>query len=345
MKKRLILVLAAVLMFMFTACGAKAQTDNGLPPVEGDNITAADYADENNWALLTQNPDQPIDVFILYPTMYQGENPLAGIDDQVMRERADDWYVRNGSAFETAGNVYMPYYRQLNAVWALSQTPEERDRYALGVPKSDVLAAFQYYLEHYNNGRPFIIASHSQGSGMAKEVVFDYFVKNPEVAERMVAAYIIGMSVTKEDMAKNPNMRFAENADDTGVIISYNVVAPDAEPAPNGVILPGALAINPITWTRTGETAPADASLGSYMKTDSGMEKMMNLADATVVELNNNMEVVICAAADYSQYGLTEEMQVVFGKGSYHNNDISFYYYDLRENAENRVAKYLERMN
>ncbi len=343
MKKNLVLALAVVFALSLTACGAKSQKESGLPPVEGDSITAVDYADENNWALLKQNPDQPVDVFILYPTMYQGEAPLAGIDDEGMRGRADDWYIRNGSAFETAGNVYMPYYRQLNAVWALSQTPEERNKYANGASKTDVFAAFEYYLENYNNGRPFIIASHSQGSAMAMEVVFDYFAQNPEVAERMVAAYIIGMSISEKDLARNPNMRFAENADDTGVIISYNVVAPGAEPAANGVILPGAMAINPITWTRSGETASAEANLGSYMNTDNGLEKMMNLADATVSELDNNMEVILCSTADYSTYGITEEMQAVFGKGSYHNNDISFYYFNLRENAENRVAKYLEK--
>ena len=343
-KKSLSLILAFVLIAALMAgCiqkGNDAAADD-LPPTEGDVIAATDYSDTNNWAFVTENPDMPVDVFFLYPTTYQGETPIASIDDEGMRARADEWYLTKGSAFETAGNVYMPYYRQVNASWALSLPVAERDKYSNGVPKTDAFAAFEYYLEHYNNGRPFILASHSQGSAMMKEILFGYLEQNPDVARRMVAAYPIGIGITEEDLARNPAMKFAENANDTGVIITYNTVAPNAEPDKNGIIVPGSLAINPISWTRSGETAPADNNLGSCMTTGSGMEKIMDLADAAIATLYGDREAIVCSAADYAVYKLPDQMEALFGKGSYHNNDISFYYYNLRENAENRVEKYL----
>ncbi|MFR2406214.1 MAG: DUF3089 domain-containing protein, partial [Eubacterium callanderi] len=118
------------------------------------------------------------------------------------------------------------------------------------------------YLEHENNGRPFILAGHSQGSNMLLYLLGEYMKAHPVVYRRMVAAYVIGYSVTGDYLAQNPHLRFAEAADDTGVIISYNTEAPGVT-ADNPVLLPGAKVINPISWTRDETLAPAEQSLGS----------------------------------------------------------------------------------
>lgn len=340
-----IVPLSIALLFMLLVTGCTTQNtpaaSENLPPVEGDSITATDYSDTGNWACVSQNPSMPVDVFLLYPTAYQGDAPLADILDESMRTGADNWLITSGSAFETAGNIYMPYYRQLNAGWILTQPADQQTAYQRGAPKTDALAAFAYYIEHYNNGRPFILASHSQGSAMVKEILFDYFVNNPDIAERMVAAYVIGYSVTEGDFTRNTQMHFAEGADDTGVVISWNTVAPDAQPLAGSVILPECLAINPISWTRTEETAMASDNLGSYMEVDGSYEKVMGLADATVATIGDNYGVVVCSTADTQTYGMPAQVSSVFGTGSFHGNDIQFYYYNLRENAQNRVRAYL----
>jgi hypothetical protein len=46
--------------------------------------------------------------------------------------------------------------------------------------------------------------------------------ENPKVYDNMIAAYVIGYSVTEDDLIKYPHLKFAESAKDTGVIISYN---------------------------------------------------------------------------------------------------------------------------
>jgi hypothetical protein len=38
-----------------------------------------------------------------------------------------------------------------------------------------VKTAFLYYLQHYNNGRPIIIASHSQGATHGKRLLKEFF--------------------------------------------------------------------------------------------------------------------------------------------------------------------------
>lgn len=159
----------------------------------------------------------------------------------------------------------------------------------------------------------------------------------------MIAAYVIGYSVTNAYLAENPHLKFAEGPDDTGVIISYNTEAPDVVPGTNPVVLPGALAINPITWTRGETLAPASANLGSILLNPDGsvildaqgnFVKYMNYADARVDAAKG---VLICSTADedYLAPG-----NATFGRGVYHSFDYPFYYYNIRENAANRVARF-----
>lgn len=49
---------------------------------------------------------------------------------------------------------------------------------------------------------------------MLKIALLDYFMEHTEYLERMVATYVIGFSITRDDLKKNPALKFAEAADD-----------------------------------------------------------------------------------------------------------------------------------
>ena len=66
------------------------------------------------------------------------------------------------------------------------------------------------------------MAEHSQGSMMLKITLQDYFKEHVDYLERMVAVYILGFSITTDDLANNPALKFAKGRDDTGVIVSWN---------------------------------------------------------------------------------------------------------------------------
>ncbi|MCL2808415.1 MAG: DUF3089 domain-containing protein [Coriobacteriia bacterium] len=342
------LLVALFAVVMLAGCAGKALScSNGgggqeaqlsHPPLEGDYIEATDYAHLDNWALVAKDPDMAVDVFLLYPTEYLGGDPVASIDDALMRAEADQWFLGHGSAFETVGNVYMPYYRQVSLNWMFPEPLELRYDYMRGVPKTDVIAAFEYYLEHLSEGRPFILVAHSQGTIVLKELLFDYFASRPELVDRMIAAYALGYTITKEDFLLNPRLSFAQGADDTGVVVSFNTFAVGGEPSDKGVVFAGAMAINPISWSRSIQTAPAEANLGSYLpKEGGGYEKVLGAADATLATIGNNMTIVI-TTTELSPSLIEEPL---FGIGSLHNKEISLYYYNLRQNAENRAARYL----
>lgn len=302
------------------------------------NILATDYSLAAHWLAKPSVISQPVDVFYLYPTVWAKVKPtdpnICAIDNPSMLAGASMVLAIQATAFETVANVFAPYYRQADIVYTMSLAQEERDKVVAAEPSVDGLAAFDYYIKNANKGRPFILAGHSQGSNVLLNLLSDYMVKNPEVYKRMVAAYVIGYSVTGEYLAKNPHLKFAQNADDTGVIISYNTQSPAVLAGQNPVVLPGARVINPITWTTTETLADKSLSLGSYMPvsaTPTDCVQVLNFADA---------QVDIAKGALITTADPTVLKPSSLGPGIYHPYDYSFYYFNLRENAANRISKY-----
>jgi hypothetical protein len=206
-----------------------------------------------------------------------------------------------------------------------------------GIPYGDITAALDYYLENYNGGRPFVIAGHSQGSAILRLVLKGYFKEHPEYYQRMVAAYAIGYSITKEDLESNPHMKFATGETDTGLIISWYAEGPkNAETVfINAAMLPHGIAINPLNWKRDETYAPASMNLGSVVldeKTgateirDIGGDAQVNLARGTVV-----------THAD----AVANEMVEFSGPESFHQDDYSIFYNNVKDNVAKRIAAYL----
>lgn len=347
MKKSFALLIIAVMGLGLVSCAAKTDTAQPSASAAPESSAATDYSKAGNWLSLPSAPDKEVDVFYLYPTAYfksaDTDPNVCSIDNATMVKNAKSAFQRQATAFETVGNIYAPYYRQADAAYCLSLSASEQDALLGGVTKSDVFAAFDFYIKNYNHGRPFILAGHSQGSNMLVYLLSEYMEGHPEVYDRMVAAYVIGYSVTDDYLSENPHLKFAERADDTGVIISYNTEAPTIE-GNNPVVLSGAQVINPITWTRTETLATADQNLGSIMLNSDGsvvlndkgeFDRVMNYADARV---DTEKGVLICSTADVDTLA---PGNAVFGKGVFHSFDYPFYYYDIRRNAEDRVKSYL----
>ena len=153
------------IIFLVLACKTSYKTadfsQNHLP-------YAPDFSSNKSWAVL---PDH-------YP---ESLNILRSMD-----WNADIWSddVRNAvlqiavkyqaSAWSKAGNLYVPYYRQ--AHYRIFFEPfKDQGIEAWNIAFTDVKNAFQYYLENFNEGKPIIIASHSQGSMHAKELIKIFF--------------------------------------------------------------------------------------------------------------------------------------------------------------------------
>ena len=330
--KILSLLLSLSLLTGFTAC-RKSYDDT-----RADFVT--DYSRPEHWLSIPDSNTKDVDIFYLYPTAWYKEDDsepnYCAIDNRIMLIGSQQAFDRQATAFETVGNIYAPYYRQALANYTLSLPEDERWKAIEKIPARDVKAAFDYYIKNFNNGRPFILVGHSQGAMTTVFLLKDYMADNPDVYQRMICAYVIGYPVTSEFIAANSHLKFAQGADDVGVIISFNTQSPTIAPGENIITKDTVgLVINPINWKRDETLATVEENLGSYMPDNGNYAIVQELADARI---DLAQGVIICSSVDENEMF---ELSDAMGLGVYHSFDIPFYYKNLRANAEERVAAYL----
>ncbi len=342
------LIVMVFLVGLTAGCGSST---GGKPSASVPATTSRgnpNYANSSNWLAVPAKTTNKVDVFYLSDTTYQkaASSPNIGpIDDPKMKAGAKEAFSKTATVFETVADIYAPYNRQVDAMYKSTLPIDQQLELEAGIPTSDAVSAFDYYIKHLNNGRPYILAGHSQGSNLLANILSGHMKKNPKLYKRMVAAYVIGYSITSDYLEQNPQLKFAEGPSDTGVIVSYNTEAPVLV-GTNPVTMPGGIAINPITWTRSEEPATAGQNLGGiavnpqtgYAVVDASGNpvKVQHYADAQV---NKARGVVICSTANPSQ--LAPGNQAI-AMGIYHTYDYPFYYFDIRANAGNRIDKYLK---
>jgi len=150
-------LLCLVLLLSFSLSGCEGNSSA--------SIQVTDYAQISHWLTLTSSPFKDVDVFYVYPTAYtkasSSDPDFFTIDNASMVKGAKSAFQRQATAFAPYANIYAPYYRQVDARYQLALPIDQQDENIRRVPGADVLAAFEYYLNHFNNGRPFILVGHS----------------------------------------------------------------------------------------------------------------------------------------------------------------------------------------
>ena len=312
-------------------------------------MNTLDYSKKENWCKLPPITKE-VDTFYVYATEYimgsmaEGAPNYADMDNVEMLEGAEGEYNLHASAYAEATNVFMPYYRQVGLRYAgeVWKRDGSFDAAVADMPYGDIVAALDYYFDHYNYGRPFIIAGHSQGSAIIKMVLKKYFVEHPDYYGRMVAAYAIGYAFTKDEFKAFPHMKFATGECDTGVVITWNTEGPKNREvnADTCVLQPGSMSINPLNWKLDDTYAPASENLGSLWPNERGELVIQDRgADAQVFP---DRGVVVTHAKGEE---MTEEAAKVatyfFGPDGRHGEDYALFYNNIKANAAKRVAAYL----
>ena len=187
--------------------------------------TPADYSQAQNWETLP-NASQGVDVLFFYPTTYSATaGTLASTWTPAWNQSLAQAYAdakiksqvtsKTGVFAKAGTNLYVPYFQQASGLDVLdallySTTPQNATAatQALQVAYTDVANAFDYYMAHFNkdangNPRPFILAGHSQGSNLLLMLLENKF-SDPALRKQLVAAYVIGWSVTSDDMNNYP---------------------------------------------------------------------------------------------------------------------------------------------
>ena len=251
MKKSLLFACLSILMAATISC--KRQPQNG-------ETTSIDYTDTAYWYSIGDET-HAADVFYVYPTVstisYEdnGNSWYADITLPEVREEANDNQRFNKMLYGEY-NFYAPYYRQM--IFEAYQQPASMLVQLVETPAQDINDAFQYYMTHYNHGRPFFLMGHSQGSQVLIELLKQGMTA--EQRQQMVAAYCIGYHVTTEELAEYPEaLKPATDSLMQGLVI-FNSVTDTA--AISMVSRGDVVGINPTTWTMSTDTIPAEFHLG-----------------------------------------------------------------------------------
>jgi hypothetical protein len=296
-----------------------------------------DYSKSENWAVLPGNypltllpfckedTSLKVDVFYCYPTLIVSQNDLrwnVPIDDSVQRKNVIGQAVTfQASAWGSTGRLFVPYYRQahLRSYYQLDNGGKE----ALLFAYEDVKNAFSYYLANYNNGRPIILAGHSQGSTHLSFILRDFFDNKP-LQEKLVAAYIPGIGL---DTTMYKTLKLMTDATETGGYLVWNTFKRKLD-LKQYAFYKGKAVINPVTWDHSIRTK-RDQHKGFLFSNG----KLYRNSFRT--ELKDGVVSISIPRFPYRLLSLAMK--------HYHVGDINLFWEDIRMNAAQRVDAYYER--
>ncbi len=311
------------------------------------------------------------DVFYIHPTSYFGQDnwnydfkhPQATelIEEVLMPLQA--------SVFNSCCRIFAPKYRQATFYTFLWNT--ESGRNAMNVAYADVVAAFEHYMEYENKGRPFFIASHSQGTCHAARLLEELIDKS-EYAERMVAAYIVGFRIPEEKFTSGQfnKLKLSESPRDFNSVIAWDTYLETGKPAnlldraeiwyPNKNkwqkrAFKKPIGINPISWKKNDEKINASEHSGAVhlsqkfpkkVKLEAfGSDELMGLE---TIGISAPLENEISAQLKNDGFLYISKpknalfKRMVLPGGNMHNYDYDLFYMDMRKNIQERLGKYLE---
>ncbi len=309
---------------------------------------APDYAQDSCWAALPTRRDSAdavpqrsglrdaqataaADVFFVHPTtFYRSAAWNADLAQGKVNRFTDRTTIRQqATAFNAAGRIYAPRYRQATLYSFFDEENPANGQAALDLAYDDVRAAFQYYLAHYNQNRPLIIAGHSQGTAHATRLLHEFFDHDPALRHRLVAAYLIGFKVKPDEYRA---IRPCPDSLATGCFVAYNSVATGNEYPP---FAPCAVT-NPLTWTLDTLLAPATLNRGGVGVDMKGIDPQLTSAQIH----RGLLWVVPPKPGGYPRFLLPGRAEL---RHSFHIADYGLFYVNIRTNAVARVRAWQQR--
>ncbi len=302
---------------------------------------APDYADLNYWAahpwkwdpsdsipkpLRNEIKDSTVDVFFLHPTTYTIKQKIkrqnARIDDRYINAKTDySTILYQASVFNSQCRVFAPRYRQVNIRNFFSKDTTQAFA-SFGLAYTDIKNAFEYYLRHFNNGRPIIIAAHSQGSMMAELLLKDFFEDGP-LKNKLVVAYLAGWPVPKNYFT---SLKMCTDSLQTGCLCSWRTLRKGYIPSYLRKRNDSSYATNPLLWVTSETYAPKERNKGSVLT------KFNKVYPGTTdAHLHNGLLFVKKPKFPWSFLYFTR---------NYHIGDINLFYLNIRENVRQRIGAF-----
>lgn len=286
-----------------------------------------DYSDSVSSELVNIKPDGRVDVFYIYPTIYDNgytfKNWNADIyNEELNNEVATRPILFQSTAFNVAGDIYSPKYRQAHLDAYDIENPTTKDS-IFKFAYEDVKNAFQYYLDNWNNSRPILIAAHSQGSTHAKRLLKEFFESKP-LSKKLVAAYIIGIAIEENYFTE---LSPCNDSNQINCFIGWRTYRTDflTEKIKNEKFV--SVVTNPLTWqTQNNSYGSFEQNKGAILLSFNNVKK--NIIDA---QIHDNVLWISRPKLWWSWF---------YPIRNYHIADINLFYVDIRMNVLNRINNY-----
>lgn len=314
------------------------------------------YADARMWvarpdiagnpSLWTPAGDRPATkpqaaVFFIHPTSYIGRDHWnAALDDPETNARTAIFLRGQASAFNAAGAVWSPRYRQ--ATFGAFLTSVADANRALDLAYGDVAAAFAAFVKQVDPKRPIILAGHSQGALHLTRLLREQVAGKP-IARRIVAAYVVGWPVSKSTDLAALGLPQCTRPDQARCLLSWESFAEPADPSlvtdlyDRSTGFDGRprkdtplVCTNPLTGTADA-AAPASANLGTLYPS----------ADLATAVMTPGKVPARCGPRGFLLIGEPPELgNYVLPGNNYHVYDYSLFWANVRADALRRLAAF-----
>lgn len=288
-----------------------------LPEIEDP----ADNAPEIT-GLTNKQASAEVDVFYVHPTtFYEKDSGWTADAAGKISFGAFDPLHYQASVFNGSARIYAPHYRQATVFSFFDDSGQGKK--ALHIARKDIINAFIYYLAHYNKGRPFMLAGHSQGSLMLIPIL-KYLDRYPN--DKFITAYVPGWGISSESFERLKPCGSPTELDCFNV---WNAKAWGSQleefVTPSRYL--GADCVNPMSWKNNEETVSKSEHLGS-------IDLLGTKLDKNYVTAACRGEMLWVKLPDDPLY------QSKLNKNNYHVVDFALFYFNIRKNIEERITAF-----
>jgi pimeloyl-ACP methyl ester carboxylesterase len=305
--------------------------------------------------------DRPVDVFFIHSTGYFGPGGWNSTMSVENSEAQSIEYMLSSmaSAFNGCCRIYAPHYREAHIASFFPSDNKARFA-AFDLAYQDVEASFEYFLSHYNKGRPFIIVSHSQGTLHAQRLMATKIDSTP-LLQKMIVAYTLGYWFPMDMFERNfEHIRPCGSAHDTQCVVSYDTYAEGSQQEGIRPHWYGSgwemsqgkqtLCVNPLSWRMDTEQIDKDEHFGGLPVEfkRQALDILLARNPGYVYQELANIEALNSGAkcTDEGLLIVNKQENNAFSNhggnenGSYHVFDFSLFYANIRANAIDRVNVY-----
>ena len=244
---------------------------------------APDYSKVAAWAHLPKRSaaltTRRADVFFIHPTTFDGgkdwNGPIADRKSAGLLSRV--MLPNYAGPFAANARVFAPRYRQASLYTSLSLFDDAIE--ARQFAYADVAAAFGYFIDHLNAGRPIIIVGVEQGGFLAQRLMSEAVVKSPALKARLAGVYLIDTVVPAVDYGPGAPIPACPRRNQAGCVVAWisvrrgdfvraqrllsRALVWNDKGALEGMAGRPALCVNPLLGAVTDEDAPARLNLGA----------------------------------------------------------------------------------